>query len=466
GELLMSSGALTQRELDEALKVQSESVGKPPLGEKSKIGEILVENKILQHEIVELAIKKQVVSRNKLGSGAKVLRVDANKLDDLINLVGELVISGATTNLLATRLDDENLLEAMSQMSRLVEEIRDSALNLRMVQIGESFNRFKRVVRDVSGELGKNIHLEICGADTELDKTVIEKIGDPLMHLVRNAMDHGIETAEERSLSEKPKEGNLKLNAFHESGSIVIEVEDDGRGLDRDKILSKALERNLIVEGQVLTDHEIHKLVFESGFSTAEKVTNLSGRGVGMDVVKRNIESLRGTIDIDSQLGVGTKISIRLPLTLAIIDGFMVGVGESCYVIPLDMVLECIELDEVRSSTNSEQGYINLRGEVLPFVQLDKMFDEVQKANVSQNIVVVEFAGYKAGIVVDELLGEFQTVIKPMGKILQNLRGISGATILGTGDVAVILDIPNLVQRMVQQTNQTGQLIHASSNVH
>ncbi len=466
GEILVASGALTQHELDEALATQNGEASGVNNEVKPKLGEVLVENKVVQKEVVNAAVKKQGVTREKSGGGLRVLRVDADKLDDLINLVGELVISGATTNLLATRLADEDLLESMSQMSRLVENIRDSALTLRMVQIGETFNRFKRVVRDVSKELGKNIQLEINGADTELDKTVIEKIGDPLMHLVRNAMDHGIETNEERLLTDKPAKGTLKLNAYHESGSIVIEVEDDGRGLNRDKILAKAMEKNLIADGQVLTDHEIYKLVLEAGFSTADKVTNLSGRGVGMDVVKRNIEALRGTIDITSEAGAGSKVAIRLPLTLAIIDGFMVGVGESCYVIPLDMVIECIEMDDIDTSVNSEQGYINLRGEVLPFIQLGEMFEDTVKGNNQQNIVVVEFAGYKAGIIVDELLGEFQTVIKPMGKVLQNLRGVSGATILGTGDVAVILDIPNLVQRMVQQTNHTGQTTHNSNNIH
>jgi len=419
---------------------------------------------VVQKEVVDVAAKKQQTTREKLGSGSRVLRVDADKLDKLINLVGELVISGASSNLLATQIGNENLLESMSQMSRLVEEIRDNTLTLRMVQIGETFNRFKRVVRDVSKELGKEVQLEINGGDTELDKTVIEKIGDPLMHLVRNAMDHGIETAEERQATEKPMNGTLKLNACHESGSIVIEVEDDGRGLNKEKIMAKALECKLVSEGQVMTDNEIYKLVFEAGFSTANEVTNLSGRGVGMDVVKRNIEALRGTIEIESEAGAGTKVAIRLPLTLAIIDGFMVGVGESCYVIPLDMVLECLEMENIDTEKPNDQGYINLRGELLPCIRLDEMFNEEIRTDTRKNIVVVEFAGFKAGIIVDELLGEFQTVIKPMGKILQNLRGISGATILGSGDVAVILDVPSLVQRMVQHSNQSGQANVASGN--
>ncbi len=469
GELLVASGALTQRELDEALKIQNDILLTPPDTDKPRIGEVLVESKNIPKEIVDAAVKKQGSAREKLGSSSKVLRVDADKLDELINQVGELVISGATTNLLAAKIGNEDLLETMSQMSRLVEEIRDSALTLRMVQIGETFNRFKRVIRDVSNELGKNIELQITGGDTELDKTVIEKIGDPLMHLVRNAMDHGIESKEERQASGKSATGVIKLNAYHESGSIVIEVEDDGHGLNREKILEKALLLELISEGQVLSDQEVYRLVLEAGFSTSESVSKLSGRGVGMDVVRRNIEALRGSIDIHSEMGVGSKISIRLPLTLAIIDGFMVGVGESCYVIPLDMVLECIEMDDVNTNANNAEGYLNLRGEVLPFLKLNEVFSEKKLLNTNGNIVVVEFAGYKAGIVVDELLGEFQTVIKPIGKILQNLRGISGATILGTGDVAVILDIPNLVQRMVQESgvgNQSASTANTINNIH
>lgn len=453
GEMLVSSGALTRRELQQALQKQDHRSSEPT----KKIGEVLVEDKVVQQEIVEVAAEKQEAMRGKVAGGSRALRVDADKLDKLINLVGELVISGATTNLLAAQTGNESLLESISQMSRLVEEIRDSALTLRMVQIGETFNRFKRVVRDVSKELGKDIRLEINGGETELDKTVIEKIGDPLMHIVRNAMDHGIETASEREKNAKTAYGTLVLNAFHESGSIVIEVEDDGKGLDKKKILAKAHERNLVSEGQVVTDNEIYKLVFEAGFSTASEVTNLSGRGVGMDVVKRNIEALRGTIEISSDEGIGTRITIRLPLTMAIIDGFMVGVGDSCYVIPLDMVLECIEMDSEVSEYKQQQGYINLRGEVLPCIQLSEMFKEDKKPDARRNIVVVEFAGDKVGIVVDELLGEFQTVIKPMGKVLQNLSGVSGATILGSGDVAVILDIPSIVQRMVQRSVQPGQ---------
>ena len=341
----------------------------------------------------------------------------------------------------------------MSSMSRLVEEIRDNALNLRMVQIGETFNRFKRVVRDVSKELGKDINLNINGADAELDKTVVEKIGDPLMHLIRNSMDHGIESSAERLAAGKDAQGNVWLNAFHDSGSIVIEVADDGKGLNRDKILAKAHEKGLITDGQALTDNEVFRLIFEAGFSTAEKVTNLSGRGVGMDVVRRNIEALRGLVDVSGNEYGGTTVSIRLPLTLAIIDGFLVRVGDSSYVIPLDMVNECIELDKEERADSGMHGYINLRDEVLPYMRLRDYFNEPCTQKSNESIVVVKYGTNKAGFVVDELIGELQTVIKPLGKVLQSVKGLSGATILGSGNVAIILDVPNLVQRAAQATN-------------
>jgi two-component system chemotaxis sensor kinase CheA len=262
------------------------------------------------------------------------------------------------------------------------------------------------------------------------------------MHLVRNAMDHGIEPAEVRVAHGKPARGTLKLNAYHDSGSIVIEVGDDGGGLKRERILAKALERGLIQPDQVLSDSETFGLIFEAGFSTAEKVTNLSGRGVGMDVVKRNITALRGTVDISSAEGAGTTVIVRLPLTLAIIDGFLVGLDKSVFVIPLDMIEECVEF-----SCEPGRDYTSLRGEVLPFVRMREMFEVEGEPPRRQSIVVVRHAGRRAGLVVDTLLGEFQTVIKPLGQLFSHIRCISGSTILGTGEVALILDVPALVQQ-------------------
>ena len=447
GEILVKCGTLMPGELEEALRVQSGNAPAP-------IGEVLVEQSMVQAPVVEAALQKQKQVRESRGSENSLIRVDSTRLDQLINLVGELIIVGSSASLIAQRAGIAELLEVTSTMSRMVEEVRDSALSLRMVQIGATFNRFQRVVRDVSHELGKEIVLEISGGETELDKTVVEKIGDPLTHLVRNSMDHGIEHAEVRLARGKPAFGILRLNAYHESGSIVIEVSDDGGGLNREKILKKALEKGLVQEDSELSDNEIYQLIFEAGFSTADQVSNLSGRGVGMDVVKRNIQDLRGTIELESREGMGATTRIRLPLTLSIIDGFLVGVGAAGYVIPLDMVVECIELD-AEEKNGGDSGYLNLRGEVLPYLKLRDLFEVEGQAPSRQNVVVVQYAGHRAGLVVDTLQGELQTVIKPLGRVFGGVRGIGGFTILGSGEVALILD----VQRLVQQAGNREQKV-------
>lgn len=380
---------------------------------------------------------------------ARSVRVDAEKLDDLINLVGELVIASAGVNMTVRRSEREGLVESAAVMQRLVEEVRDSALKLRMVPIGETFGRFQRVVHDLGRELGKDVALELNGTETELDKSMVEKLSDPLTHLVRNAMDHGIETADERERGGKPRRGVVRLNAYHDSGSIVVEVSDDGAGLDAGKIARRAAERGLIAPGQALGEREIHRLIMEPGFSTAEGVTSVSGRGVGMDVVRRNVEALRGSISIASTPGRGTGIAIRLPLTLAIIDGFVVGVGQAMYVMPLEVVVECLELSEADRAGLGESGFINLRGEVLPVLRLREVFGGAGGAGKRENIVVVQYGGQRAGFAVDALLGEFQTVIKPLGKLFERLAGFSGTTILGSGEVGLILDVPALVQRAI-----------------
>ncbi len=453
GEILVASGALTTRELELALACQNLKAAAEPPDEAGPcapgkpVGQILVERGDTYPEIVDRALKKQQQGREHKAQEARFVRVHADKLDGLIDLVGELVIAGAANALLAGRSGNAALTEASSAVTRLVEEIRDSALRLRMVPIGETFNRFQRVVRDVGRELGKDIALEISGADTELDKTVVEKIADPLMHLVRNAMDHGIESAEVRAAQGKPARGTLRLNAYHDSGGVVIEVSDDGGGLKKDRILQKAWERGLIAPNQNLSDSEIHQLIFEAGFSTADAVTNLSGRGVGMDVVKKNIVALRGTVDLDSGEGRGTTARIRLPLTLAIIDGFLVGVGSASYVVPLDTVMECLELSAGERAALARRNYINLRGEVLPLIRLRDSFELGGEAPKRENIVVVSHAGQRTGLVVDALLGEFQAVIKPLGRMFRHLKGIGGSTILGSGEVALILDVAALVKQ-------------------
>ena len=433
---------LSEQKVEEQ-KISADTTGNAELqAAQPRLGEILVEQNVIQPEIVEAAIAKQKLISDKKADEARLIRVHADKLDRLIDLVGELVIAGASTNLLAQKSRMGTLVEATSVLTRLVESIRDSALQLRMVQIGDTFNRFNRVVRDTAKELGKEIELTISGAETELDKTVVEKIGDPLMHLVRNAMDHGLEATAIRVAKGKPAAGRVSLNAYHDSGSIVIEVADDGGGLSKEKIRAKAIERGIISATQILGDQEIANLIFEAGFSTAEKVTNLSGRGVGMDVVRRNIQALRGSVEVQSEDGVGSRFIIRLPLTLAIIDGFLVGVDNASYVIPLEMVVECMELSATESM--SDRNYLNLRGEVLPFVRLRELFEVATERPRRENVVVVKSGGQKAGIVVDVLQGEFQTVIKPLGAIFRHLHGIAGSTILGSGDVALILDVQAL----------------------
>ena len=452
GDLLVASGALTQDELETGLRIQQDLAALPG-SEAKPLGEILVEQQSVHKEIVDGALDKQRQTKEHKAQENRYIRVHADKLDSLINLVGELVIAGASANLLAAREGNPLLRESTSVISRLVEEIRDGALQLRMVQIGETFSRFQRVVRDVSQDLGKDIELAISGAEAELDKTVVEKIGDPLMHLVRNSMDHGIEPTDVRTANGKPAKGTLYLNAYHDSGSIVIEVGDDGGGLNRERILQKAIERGLVAPNANLSNHEIDNLIFEPGFSTAEKLSNLSGRGVGMDVVRRNIESLRGTVELDSEPGQGTTVRIRLPLTLAIIDGFLVSVNHSTYVIPLDMVTECVELNAADRQAVRQRGYLNLRGAVLPLAWLRNQFEMTGEEARRENVVVVHYGAHQAGLVVDDLLGEFQTVIKPLGHLFGNVKGISGSTILGSGEVALILDVPSLIQHAVEREN-------------
>jgi two-component system chemotaxis sensor kinase CheA len=458
GEMLVRCGALTQAEVDQGLFDQKQTTGDNAEDTPPPLGEILVGNKVVHPEIVEAAVTRQTQVVEKKAREAQLVRVHADKLDQLIDLIGELVIAGASANLLAQKSRNGDLVEATSVLSRLVESIRDSALQLRMVQIGETFTRFNRVVRDVSKDLGKEIELTITGADTELDKSVVEKIGDPLMHLVRNSLDHGIEPAELRLARGKPACGKVALNAFHDSGSIVIQVSDDGGGLNREKIRTKAIERELIQPTDTLSDTEIVNLIFEPGFSTVDQVSKLSGRGVGMDVVRRNIQALRGTVDVASTEGEGATFTIRLPLTLAIIDGFLVGVGKASYVIPLDSVVECIE----QKNLAGDRNFLNLRGEALPFIRLRDLFEIDGAPPTRESIVVVQFGGQRAGIVVDQLMGEFQTVIKPLGRLFSNLRGIGGSTILGSGEVALILDVAALVS-IVTRSEENRFLANRSS---
>ncbi|WP_051452940.1 chemotaxis protein CheA [Dechloromonas agitata] len=403
-----------------------------------------------------------VAAKERTGQDTRLVRVPAEKLDSLIDLVGELVIAGSSAQLLARQSGDGLLTEAMALLSRLLEEVRDASLQLRMVTVGETFKRFQRVVRDTARETGKQIDLELRGGETELDKSVVEKLADPLLHLVRNAIDHGIETAETRLARGKPVTGRVTLNAYHDTGCVVIEVADDGGGLNVERIRAKAVERGLIDTNATLGENDIYNLIFEPGFSTAEQVSNLSGRGVGMDVVKKSILALRGTIDVHSSPGQGTRFVLRLPLTLAMIDGFLVSVGGGAYVIPLDSVVECLELKEGEALGN----VLNLRGQPLPFLALRDLFEIGGAAPLRQNVVVVQAGGQRAGIVVDQLQGEYHTVIKPLGNLFRHLRGLAGSSIMGSGDVALIIDVPSLIQlaTLAEHDQNAGSTRHRLEN--
>jgi len=439
GEILVRCGSVTARELEAALAKQAKASA------PSKVGDVLIEQEAVAKVVVDAALAKQSQLRDSRAQSGRSIRVDADKLDQLINLVGELIIATARAEMVGRRSANAELQECTSDLLTLVQRVRDSSMQLRMVKIETTFTRFQRVVHDVSRELGKDIGLVVTGEDTELDKTLVEKISDPLMHLVRNAMDHGIEPAEVRIARGKPARGTVKLNAYHDSGSIAIEVSDDGGGLRKDRIFAKAVERGLVDPNQKLSDQEIHSLIFEPGFSTADQITNLSGRGVGMDVVKRNIVALRGSVEIHSEEGAGTKVTVRMPLTLAMISGFLVGIGGSVFVIPLDVIEECHEL-----SAEPGQSYTNLRGQILPVVRLRDLFQIAAEPPRRQSVVVVNCAGRRAGLVVDTLMGEFQTVIKPLGRKFQRVRCIGGATILGSGEVALIVDVPALLEQVHQ----------------
>ncbi|WP_306482271.1 chemotaxis protein CheA [Limnobacter sp.] len=424
------------------VSVTSAAVAAPVTEEKNTVSEQVRE--------LKTAARKAPVK-----AATSTIRVQSDKLDALINLVGELVIANAGTVEQARQSQSFALLEATCAVGALIEEIRDGALGLRMVEIGECFQRFQRVVRDTAQSLGKEVDLIIQGEETELDKSVVEKISDPLMHLVRNAMDHGLETPDERLGAGKQDKAKLTLNAYHDGGHIVIEVSDNGRGLVHEKIRTKAIEKGIVSATQSLSESDINMLIFAPGFSTAAAVTDISGRGVGMDVVKRNIEALRGTVNVRSKEGVGTTFEIRLPLTLAIIDGFQIAVGNSVYVIPLAYVRECVELTGQGGGSDAVDLSYDLRGEYLPCIRLRKVFGETSDKPKRENIIVVSHGGLKVGIVADRLLGESQTVIKPLGGLFEGNPAVSGGTIMGNGEVALIVDIPKLISEVGQSITRS-----------
>lgn len=390
---------------------------------------------------------------NKDSHKSTTIKVDSKRIDNLINRVGELVVSCANMNQQISITEDSNLQESSLLVMRLLNEVREISLKLRMVPIGESFQKYSRIVRDLGKELQKEIRLVTEGDETELDRNIVEKLGDPLTHLVRNACDHGLESPEVRLAQGKPKQGTVKLNAYHEAGSVVIEVSDDGNGISKEKVWQKGLEKGIVSGTIPDSEEEVYKLLFHPGFSTASQITNVSGRGVGLDVVYKNIESLRGSISVKSIPKQGSRFILRLPLTLAIIEGFLVAVGKSHFIIPMEMVLECLHFSDDHK-TDSNQ-FFALRGNLIPFLRLKDYYPCESNSNETrENIVIVRNGEKKAGIVVEKLLGEYQTVIKPMGSVFRHVKGVSGSSILGDGNVALIIDVPSLFERTITIENQ------------
>ncbi len=381
----------------------------------------------------------------KAAKSGDTVRVPAERLDGMMDRVGELVIAQSRLKQLANASSDIALRAVAEEIERLAAEMRDTMMVVRMVPIQQLFGRFRRLVHDLERDTGKRIEMTTEGESTELDKTVIERLADPLIHLIRNAADHGLETAEQRAAAGKPEAGRIHLAARQSGAEVVITITDDGRGVDRDRVRAKAEENGLIVAGQALSDAELLQLIFAPGFSTAAAITNLSGRGVGMDVVKKTIEGLRGSLDITSTPGEGSVIALRIPLTLAIIDGLLVRVGTGRYVIPLSSVEECVELTPAQDLRSTGRNLITLRDELVPFIRLRDQFVTGTPADPHQKIVVVSTGQERVGLVVDQILGDHQTVIKPLSSFHADVGAFSGATILGDGGVALILDIAALV---------------------
>lgn len=387
----------------------------------------------------------QAANDSKQAKSAENVRVPAERLDEMMDRVGELVIAQSRLTQLAGAAADLGLRSVSEEIERLSGELRDTMMVLRMMPVASLFSRFRRLVHDLSRETGKEIELITEGESTEVDKTVIDRLADPLVHLVRNSIDHGLEKPEERIAAGKDPKGKVILSAHQTGGEVIITIKDDGRGINRDRVRAKAEASGLIQPGQALSDPDLLQLIFQPGFSTAQQVTNLSGRGVGMDVVKKTVEALRGAIDIVSKPGDGSEVSLRIPLTLAIIDGLLVRVGQGCYVIPLSAVEECLELsleDDLRSRGRS---FISLRDSLVPFLRLRELFRTGTQPDPYQKMVVISTGAERVGLVVDQIIGDHQTVIKSMSKLHHDVATFSGATILGDGSVALILDVTHLV---------------------
>ncbi|WP_286268861.1 chemotaxis protein CheA [Thalassotalea hakodatensis] len=418
----------------------------------------VTENAQLEKPVVKAAAKPATKSKVDVGS----IRVGVDKVDSLINLVGELVITQSMLSELGTDFDIskvERLTSGLEQLLQNTKELQESVMRIRMLPISFAFNRFPRLIHDLGNKTGKDIELVLKGEQTELDKTVMEQISDPLVHLVRNAVDHGIEPANVRVANGKTAKGTITLNAYHQGGSIVIEIKDDGGGINRDAVYNKAVEKGIVDAGASLTDNQVFELIFEAGFSTAQEISDISGRGVGMDVVKKNIQALGGRIQIDSTPGEGSTFKVNLPLTLAILDGQLVKVGSETYIVPLITIVESLQTKaELINRVSGDMVLYRLREDNVPIIPIYELFgiESDAKANTLEEalLVVVEADGQKVGLLVDDLLAQQQVVIKSLDENYQQVEGISGATILGDGSVAMILDIPGLIELAMQNANQ------------
>lgn len=423
--------------------IEADVVNRAVSGQK-RLGEVLVGSGVDAHE-VETALQEQEHikrSRQKVQADAasSSIRVQSEKLDELVDLVGELVTLQARLTQTTGAFANNELTTISENFERLIGELRDHTMSIRMVPIATSFSRFRRLVRDLSQELGKEVELVTEGGETELDKTVIERLHDPLVHIIRNSIDHGLESPDERVAAGKPRSGTVSLVARHVGANVEVRVVDDGKGLDRERIRAKAVDRGLISQDTTLSDGEIFDLVFMPGFSTAQTVTTVSGRGVGMDVVRRQVESIGGSVTIESKVSSGTAVIISIPLTLAIIDGLLVRIQEEYFVVPLSNVEACIEYQR----KSEDEGVVANRGELLPIVDLRKEFHIHGERPDIEQAVVVETGIGEIGFIVDDVIGDHQTVIKNLGKLYNDLEGVSGATILGDGGVALILDVQRL----------------------
>jgi two-component system chemotaxis sensor kinase CheA len=392
--------------------------------------------------------------QGKAAASSENVRVPAERLDEMMDRVGELVIAQSRLTQLAGSAADLGLRSVSEEIERLSGELRDTMMVLRMMPVASLFSRFRRLVHDLSRETGKEIELITEGETTEVDKTVIDRLADPLVHLVRNSIDHGLEPPADRAAAGKPTKGQVLLSAHQTGGEVIITIKDDGRGINRDRVRSKAESSGIIQPGASLTDQELLQLIFQPGFSTAAAVTNLSGRGVGMDVVKKTVEALRGTIDIASKPGEGSEVSLRIPLTLAIIEGLLVRVGKGSYVIPLSAVEECLEISIEEDLRSRGRSFISLRDSLVPFLRLRELFQTGTQPDQHQKVVVISTGTERVGLVVDQIIGDHQTVIKSMSKLHHDVVTFSGATILGDGSVALILDVAHLVAVGQQQEAQ------------